>query len=353
MIGRRLLQLFQTRPTSNNDLPSMKVHPFTLAFRGELEEAFQQDYFDSSIGLLRASFLLGAAYYTVFAILDAIALPEVAGKFAVIRFAFVCPVVLTILLLSFTKNFRRWWQLGALIATVVSGLGIVLMTFNAPALARTSYYPGMMLVLFYCYMLIKLRFVWASVAGWSIVTFYLLSLFLFPGVDPKIITINLFFLISANVLGMFGGYALEYYTRRDFFFRHLLAKESEKIELANRTLQERVNEKTKELQSDIQRRKQIEAEVQKHLTQLQALREIERAITSTLEVDQILSIMMTELQRVVPYDSISVQMLRDHALEIVACHGFPEDDQVAGLIFPLDPKFPNQCVDRNPKNLVS
>ncbi|MEA3350197.1 MAG: GAF domain-containing protein, partial [Chloroflexota bacterium] len=271
-------------------------------------------------------------------------LPEVRIKFALIRFAFVCPIVLIIFLLSFTKNFQRWWQFGALIATVVSGFGIILMTIEAPELARTSYYPGMMLVLFYCYMLIKLRFVWATLAGWIIFVVYLLSLLLFPGVDSDVMTINLFFVLSANILGMFSSYALEYYNRRDFFFRDLLSKESEKIALANRTLQERVNEQTKELQRDIQKRKQAEAEVEKYLTQLQALREIEQAITSTLEVDQILNIMMTELQRVVPHDSISAQMLRDHTLEIVACQGFSENDQVAGLIFPLDPKFPNQRV---------
>ncbi|MEA3349653.1 MAG: hypothetical protein U9Q82_03420, partial [Chloroflexota bacterium] len=158
MIAKKLQQLFQPRLTSDNDLPRMNVNPITLAFRGKLEEAFQQDYFDSSIGLLRASLLLGVVYYSVFAILDSIALPEVRIKFALIRFAFVCPIVLIIFLLSFTKNFQRWWQFGALIATVVSGFGIILMTIEAPELARTSYYPGMMLVLFYCYMLIKLRF---------------------------------------------------------------------------------------------------------------------------------------------------------------------------------------------------
>ena len=209
--------------------PTMNTHPLTLSFPEELESKFQEDYFNSSIGLLRVSFLLGIAYYSFFAILDALVLQEVQIRFALIRFAFVTPVVFTIFLFSFTKNFRHWWQLGAVVATIVSGSGIVLMTFNAPQLARIFYYPGMMLILFYCYMLIRLRFIWASLAGWIIFISYVISLVLFPGLDSKTTTINLFFLASANMLGMFGGYALEYYTRRDFFFRHLLKKEQEKL----------------------------------------------------------------------------------------------------------------------------
>jgi len=96
---------------------------------------------------------------------------------------------------------------------------------------------------------------------------------------------------------------------------------------------------------DITARARAEEQVEEHLTQLQALREIERAINSTLEADQILNIMMTELEQLVPYDSISVQMLEDDCLRIVACRGITHAEEIKEtLSFPLLPTFPNHQV---------
>lgn len=251
--------------------PNMNLNKVTLAFEGELEEAFQEDYFDASIGLLRTSFILGMVYYAVFSALDLVALPDASLHIIRIRFLFVIPTVLLIYLLSFTEGFRRWWQLGAAIATLTSGVGIVAMTVVPNELARNDYYAGITLILIYCYMLIRLRFIWASLTGWAIVTLYGLSLVISPGVSGDVMTANLFFLASANVLGMFGGYALEYYTRKDFYYRHLLHKEQQKVEEANSRLEERVKEKTEALRQDIRRRKEIEDALRAYRERLEDL----------------------------------------------------------------------------------
>ncbi len=248
------------------DLPKMELNKLTLTFQDELEKKFQKSYFKSSIGLLRLSFLLGLFYYSIFAFLDAITLPEVLSALLIVRFAFVCPFISAILILSFTSSFEKWWQFGAALTTTIAGVGIVIMTVITPDLGRISYYPGIMLVLSYGYMLIKLRFIWSTLSGWLIYLAYVLSLIIFPGVDPKIITINLFFLTSANILGMFGGYALEYYTRKEFFFRYLLKQESVKVEMVNSQLEENVAQKTKELRDDIKKRQEIEKALKENET---------------------------------------------------------------------------------------
>ncbi|HKL66725.1 MAG TPA: hypothetical protein VJ877_02450, partial [Bacteroidales bacterium] len=241
--------------------PRSEFNRITLSFKDNKESLFRKDYFRSSIGLMRLSFLLGIAYYSVFAFLDTIAAPEVRNELFIIRFFIVCPIILIIFLLSYTKSFHKWWQLGSSIATIVSGLGIVVMTIVSSELARVHYYPGAMLVLFYCYMLIKLRFIWSTVSGWLIFLMYLASIITFGGINPDVARINLFFLASANILGMFGGYALEYYTRKDFFYRYLLKQEREKVEQANERLEKRVQEKTMNLREDLMRRQRIEKEL--------------------------------------------------------------------------------------------
>lgn len=245
-------------PKAKQNRPSVDMNFFTLAFKDELENRFQEEYFKSSIGLFRISFLLGIVYYSGFALLDLLVLPEVKSQLYFVRFVIVCPVIFLVFLLSFTKEFYKWWQLGAVIAILTAGVGIVVMTIISPELGRNHYYPGAMLVLFYGYMLIKLRFVYASLSGWLIFLSYVLSTLLFPGVDPKVAYINFFFLASANILGMFGGYALEYYTRRDFYYRDLLRQERMKVEKVNEMLEQKVKEKTKSLEEDIQRRKRVE-----------------------------------------------------------------------------------------------
>jgi putative nucleotidyltransferase with HDIG domain len=76
----------------------------------------------------------------------------------------------------------------------------------------------------------------------------------------------------------------------------------------------------------------------------ETLRQASTVLSSTLELGQVLGLIMRQLRQVIPYDSASVQRLQDRRLEIVACQGFEKPDKVVGLIFPLDPKFPNYRV---------
>jgi len=234
------------------------LNPQNLSFPKELEGKFHRDYYKSSLMMLRYSFMLGIVYYAGFALLDNYALPEIKFQLYTIRFVVVCPVILIVLLMSYTKKFYKWWQLAAFTSVMVSGLGIIVMLVIAPELGRNTYYAGIILVLIYNYMLVKLRFIWSSVAGFIIFASYVFAMLIFPDYQPKIFGINTFFLFSGNLLGMFGGYTLEYYSRRDFYFRYLLDKERKKVKMDNVGLEEIVHEKTKELKEDIRKRKEIE-----------------------------------------------------------------------------------------------
>ncbi len=239
----------------------MGLHPFTLSFRNELEPKFLEDYYLTSILLLRISFIAGFLYYGSFTLLDYLVIPESVRIVSVIRFLVVCPVILIVYALSFTRGFRKYWQLAASLAVIVAGLGIVAMTVVVPGIGRDDYYVGMFLILIYCYMLVRLRFIPATITGWTIVVLYALSLKLYPGVEPQTAIANLFFLIAGNILGMLGGYALEHYTRREFFYRHLLLVERQKVEEANVHLEEKVRIKTAELEQDLAERKKVEKEL--------------------------------------------------------------------------------------------
>jgi hypothetical protein len=88
-----------------------------------------------------------------------------------------------------------------------------------------------------------------------------MSLILFPGLEARIGVTNVFFLMSTNVLGMFCSYALEYYYRKDYFHRVQLRAAQHDVLIANDALEKKVEEKTRELQADLNLRKQTEREL--------------------------------------------------------------------------------------------
>lgn len=60
-----------------------------------------------------------------------------------------------------------------------------------------------------------------------------------------------------------------------------------------------------------------------------------QAISSTLNLHQVLSLILNELRKVVPYDSASVQVVHDGYSEIVGAYGLRRGSEVIGLRFSL------------------
>jgi len=76
----------------------------------------------------------------------------------------------------------------------------------------------------------------------------------------------------------------------------------------------------------------------------ETLRQVGAAITETLSLDETLERILEQLERVLPYDSASVQLLRDGHLEIVSGRGFRDPEAVIGLKFPVPGDNPNAVV---------
>lgn len=64
-------------------------------------------------------------------------------------------------------------------------------------------------------------------------------------------------------------------------------------------------------------------------------------INSTLELDEVLDLILRQLGAIIAFDTASVQLIENGHLRIVASQGFDQPDKVLGLRFPLDPQFPN------------
>ncbi len=85
--------------------------------------------------------------------------------------------------------------------------------------------------------------------------------------------------------------------------------------------------------TDITERKRAEEDVRRHLGRIEALREIDRAITSTLDLTGVLDIILTELERVIPYHSAAIFLFSDDIARLTAGRGFPDMERALQISF--------------------
>jgi len=80
-------------------------------------------------------------------------------------------------------------------------------------------------------------------------------------------------------------------------------------------------------------RNRAEEEVQRHLDRLVALREIDRAISSTLDLPEVLIVILEQLERIVPHHSAALYLLTDDTAKVTAASGVPDLERVMEVSF--------------------
>jgi signal transduction histidine kinase/ActR/RegA family two-component response regulator len=280
-VGRSFLGL----PSESQE--SFSINYLTLSFKGDLiryEKDYLEDYFKMSLNPFRFSLILSMFFYGAFALLDTVAVPELKGVFWFIRFGIVSPVLVAVFIFTYFKPFKRYMQFIISCIMFITGFGIIIMIIYAARVQNYSYYAGLILIFIFGYTFIRARFIYASIAGWSIVIAYEISAMWLSQTPFIILVNNNFFFISANIIGMFISYFLELSTRKEFYMRILLEQEKENVKTANNALEKRVVERTEQLSNanqdlkkEIEIRQKFErerAELEKQLFQLQKMETI-------------------------------------------------------------------------------
>jgi signal transduction histidine kinase/ActR/RegA family two-component response regulator len=223
-------------------------------------------------------------FYGAFAFLDAATVPSLKGVFWFIRFGVVFPVLITALLFSYSRLFKKYMQFTISCIIFCTSFGIIVMIILAAKVGNYSYYAGLILISIFGYTFSRARFIYASIAGWSIVISYQISAIWVSHTPVAILISNNSFFISANVIGMFISYFLELSARLEYYMRIQLEKEKENVKTANDALEKRVEERTEQLSNanqdlkkEIEIRQKFErerAELEKQLFQLQKMETI-------------------------------------------------------------------------------
>jgi diguanylate cyclase (GGDEF)-like protein len=82
------------------------------------------------------------------------------------------------------------------------------------------------------------------------------------------------------------------------------------------------------------------------------LRQAAATLNTSLELDDVLDIILQQLHEIADHDTVTIQQLDGDNLAITACQGFDKPQKVLGLQFPLQPKFPNTRVVSEKKPLA-
>ncbi len=100
---------------------------------------------------------------------------------------------------------------------------------------------------------------------------------------------------------------------------------------------------------DITEQKKAEMDRERYYNRIMALREVDKVVGSTLDLDSVLNRITTEMQKLITFDSMSVMLVNKNEIEIIACQGFDHPEQILGLSFPSKPEYPNFEVIKDKK----
>ncbi|MBK3332866.1 diguanylate cyclase [Persephonella atlantica] len=213
----------------------LSVKKKIICFHRELENIYQEYYFRKSLNRIRFMLIFGIFVYIFFGIADYILYPEMFLYLWGIR-ALTLFVVLMLSVYIFAGRRIKIFYFTYILITVFAGVSIAGMMAVVPRAEAQLYYAGIFLVIFFVYTVSGLPFIYSAVAGWLITVFYFLFDLLNIHSETRFLISNMFFITSANIIGMLGGYILEYFIRKDFLLTLKVFLDKKELEKLNSRL---------------------------------------------------------------------------------------------------------------------
>ena len=231
---------------------------FTLSYLDrELEAAFRDDYCDRRLPHFRLDLLVGLSFYILFGIHDYWVIPDIREYAWLIRYVFVCPLIIAVYLFSFSRHIRRLMQVAQSVAAFSASAGIVFMIVAAGPPGNYMSYAGLLLCMLFYF---RLRFVSAAVLTIGTLLMYEIIALWDAGIPANVLFSNTFILSSFSVFEMYMCYTVEKNSRSGFLLRRTVEDRNMQIWEANN-----------ELEKEILERKQAETALLEQMKFLRAL----------------------------------------------------------------------------------
>lgn len=174
--------------------------------------------------------MVAVIVYISFAWLDVWMAPDLAGVFLTIRILVAAAFGLA-LAITFAPVGLTVREVFIGIAILAAAEGILRMMELATAVVGVRYFAGLLLVILAAHSMFRLRFQTATLVSLLVVGLWALQIGLGGEETPWWEYLNSqFFLIAAVILGMFGSYSIERYSRRAWLAQREVEEERERSE---------------------------------------------------------------------------------------------------------------------------
>jgi PAS domain S-box-containing protein len=271
----------------------MHLKRLTLHFKGP-DEPLEPDYqifrFKSSIGHLRLCHLLGMLAFGSSSILDITLFPQYIWPLMTVRLSIIAMFALG-LITTWANFYRRTWELQNVFYVLMTGVAAMVFIAIAPRPDSHIYYVSIIVSLIFGYTFIHSAFVWASLAGYTLLLLYAVqAIWLYPA-PPDIRTNNLYILGIINLLGATIAYSIEHSARAQYYLTRRLENERAKVADGKALLEKRVLERTKQLTTAYER---LRVESDEHQRTAEALKDSEEKFAKAFQASPMALIIRDE-----------------------------------------------------------
>ena len=195
-----------------------------LNFSPRLEHEFRLYQRDSGILQLRVALLLGFLFGASFLALDYfLGEPGLSNQLVLYRFLMNQSLIVVMFAATFFETSRHhlgWLGIAVCLNLAFSSLFI---TSVGEARAIGTPYSGYLLLIFYTYFFVGLRF-WPALATATMIFAVVTAIFALRGMPTAALLYNSMFLLFANLVGATGLYNVEYNRRKSFLEARELKK---------------------------------------------------------------------------------------------------------------------------------
>ena len=232
----------ETKDNSNKiSKQQVFLKPFSLRFPANIEDKFLNFYHNNSLLQINISTIAGALLFSAFFLFDLFLVPELFVTFFLLRVILGTFLIISALvIINKLKNKMASQPILTVVTILVASINISFIIIAYPKL-NSTYYIGIILIYFWSYTFLKLRYIWATISGLSIFLLYQIAATLLIPMSAELYIISSSFLFASNLSGIGIAYTLEYYSRSNFF-NNLKIKASHDV---NISLSEKINESDK------------------------------------------------------------------------------------------------------------
>ena len=196
----------------------------------EVERAYQHAYFLRSLRPVRAAIALAIGLFVLFSALDPFLQPDAYFGLWIVRLAIVVPILGALLAFTYTRRFESWFRPSQLFAVVFGGSAIVYLGVLSSGDLSTAQVVGLLLAILWAHSVSRLSFMLATSATVMLSLLYVAVELRMGRLPATALLNNIFFLASANLIGMIASYSLEAGYRREFQQRALLEERRRELQ---------------------------------------------------------------------------------------------------------------------------